>query len=264
MQQQQQQKQKQRLRQRQQQTTAADEPSWPVQVFRRTENGWHRMQVIAASNSRSVVIQATIRHQYIALLRLQVRIRLVQEHVLEEPCCPVATNENPPAAAAVAQAAATKTLIPTTAIRRRHCLLISSQQKLRSLLLRFRDVPSCVAFCDRLVLLNPSTPMIQHADTGTDAGTDCNSTTVVANKNIQQQQQQQRMHGTIAESRQVLSYVGSLLHDPDFIQLVQHLDMALAASEDGARMLEALVLTNHGNNLSTERSTESEADGSTQ
>jgi len=176
------------------------EQSWPVQVFRKTEQGWHRMRVTSSSRGRSVTVKATPRRKYIALLRLQVRIRL---------------------------SSSDDDAVSTTVIRRRHCLLVScSNQKLRSLLLRFRDVSSCVEFADRLVALNPPSDAIQ---------TDDNVANVVS-----------RSHGTIADNQRVLSYVGSLLHDEDFVNLVDSLEASITASEDGARMLEALVMGGGG------------------
>lgn len=210
--------------------TKENEKSWPVHVFRRTDQGWHRMRVTSSRRpGRSVTVKATPRRNYIALLRLQVRIRLVQ---------PSTDTEN------------SNEIVHTTVIRRRHCLLISSSQKLRSLLLRFRDVQACLEFVDRLQLLNPSpqlTPEIQDPRQRQQPPNHATNINAIQNNNNHIQHSANnppaiaRQHGTVAESRQVLSYVGSLLLDEDFANMVDHLEATITASEDGARMLEALV-----------------------
>jgi len=175
---------------------------------------------------RSVTVKATPRRNYIALLRLQVRIRLVQ------PASTTTTEKN-----------SKNDVVHTTVIRRHHCLLISSNQKLRSLLLRFRDVQSCLEFVDRLLLLNPlpQEPKPETEDSPQQQQQQLANSATDNNNHIPNNTAAARQHGTVAENRQVLSFVGSLLHDEDFANMVDHLEASITGSEDGARMLEALV-----------------------
>ena len=50
--------------------------------------------------------------------------------------------------------------------------------------------------------------------------------------------------GTTSDSHQLLSYVGRLLSDEDFADMVDNLEACISSSEDGARMLDALVSAN--------------------
>ena len=196
-------------------TAAAAENSWPVHVYRKTEQGWHRMKAQSSSTGRSVTVYATPRRNYIALLRLQVRIRLQSKNKTSS----------------ISDGGDT---IHTTVIRRRHCLLVSSNQRLRSLVLRFRDVKACIAFADQLVALNSPPERRFLLD---DAASSASSS--------------MRHHGTVQENEQILSYVGRLLHSEDFAALVDNLEACILSSHDGARMLEALVNSSSGGGFSS-------------
>ena len=97
----------------------------------------------------------------------------------------------------------------STVIRRDAKLLISNPTGLRSLVLHFGSVQACQAFCDWLVQLNPS-PAVAPTEME-----DCSDT--------------------------ILAKVGQLLHDPDFVEFVQALETSLRQTQDGTKLLEAVV-----------------------
>jgi hypothetical protein len=195
-------------------TTAVNEKEWPVHVYRKTEQAWQKMQP-TNSHGRTVVIKATPRRSCIVLHRIQVRIRLSASSN---------TNSNNDSTSQKEPDESN-----TFVVRRRDCILISSSQRLRSLVLRFRDEKACLEFSDLLVTLNPP------PERAILAGTNDETTEHASNY------YDTREHGTIQDRQQVLSYVGRLLHDENFAELVDNLESCISSSEDGARMLFALV-----------------------
>jgi hypothetical protein len=103
----------------------------------------------------------------------------------------------------------------TVVVRRENRILVSSSRHRRALVLRFRSVKDCLEFCDRLNELNP--PVL-------------NSTC---------QEGPRHDNGILQED--VAVAVGRLLHDPEFSKFAAGLEASIAASEDGALLLNALV-----------------------
>ena len=195
---------------------SVNENEWPVHVYRKTERSWQKMQP-TNSRGRNVVIKATPRQNCVVLHRIRVRIRLSDfsksnSNTSNIGSSPKETDES-----------------NTLVVRRRHCILISSKQRLRSLVLKFRDEKACLEFSDLLVNLNPSPEREIIAGTNGEA---------TANASLHGSALEQ---GTIQDSQQVLSYVGRLLYDEDFASMCDNLESCISASEDGARMLCALV-----------------------
>jgi len=184
-------------------TSTAEDMEWPVHVYRKTEQGWQKMQPKNASGQNVFVIKATPRRNSIVLHRIQVRVRLRSDNKRDGD-------------------SATRTSV----VRRRDCLLITSSQRMRALALKFRTVKACLEFSDRLMALNPP-PEKAVLEKKTEAV------------------KKTRDHGTASDSRQLLSYVGRLLHDEDFADMVDNLEECISSSEDGARMLEALINNNN-------------------
>ena len=206
------------------------------------------MKVQSSTSGRSVTVHATPRRNYIALLRLQVRIRIQSKKKGKNSS--IDNDDNGTAAAAKNNSFRNNnndTLhhhqIQTTVTRRRHCLLVSSNQRLRSLVLRFRDVSSCIAFTDQLVALNPPPQEPRFHDwsdhpvaaAAEDDHHEYHAAAAAATSG--------RQHGTAQENDEALSYVGRLLHSEDFAALVDNLEACIASSEDGASLLEALVVS---------------------
>jgi len=161
------------------------------------------------ASGQNVVIKATPRRNCIVLHRIQVRVRLLSNKKKD---------------------AGDDSESKTTVVRRRDCLLITSSQRLRALALKFRSEKDCLEFSDRLVALNPP-PEKAILDKATSA------------------KSMTRDHGTTSDSHQLLSYVGRLLHDEDFADMVDNLETCIASSEDGARMLDALVNEANSNTI---------------
>lgn len=169
------------------------------------------------SRGQAAVIKVTPRQNCIVLHRIQVRMRLSHpSETSNDGSSKKEANES-----------------DTYVVRRRDCVLISSKQRLRSLVLKFRDEKACLEFSDLLVFLNPPPERAILAG----AYIDENYETDLEHNAISDT----REHGTILDSQQVLSYVGRLLHDEDFADLVDNLESCISSSEDGARMLSALV-----------------------
>jgi len=206
------------------------------------------MKVQSSTSGRSVTVHATPRRNYIALLRLQVRIRIQSKKKGKNSSIDNDDNGTATAAKNSSFRNNNNDVIQTTITRRRHCLLVSSNQRLRSLVLRFRDVSSCIAFTDQLVALNPPPPeqRFHHHDLllsdqpGAAAAVDDHHDEYHATAAVAASR---RHHGTVQENDEVLSYVGRLLHNEDFAALVDNLEACIASSEDGARLLEALVVS---------------------
>lgn len=196
---------------------SVNENEWPVHVYRKTERSWQKMQPTKLNGKKNAVIKASPRRNCVVLHRIRVRIRLSgvsksNSNISNASSSPNETDDS-----------------NTLVIRRRHCILISSKQKLRSLVLKFSDEKACLEFSDLLVNLNPS------PEREILAGLRDETTAYASLRGSELEQ------GTTQASQQVLSYVGRLLHDEDFASMCDNLEACISASEDGARMLCALV-----------------------
>ncbi|GAX09392.1 hypothetical protein FisN_6Lh236 [Fistulifera solaris] len=149
-------------------TSHLREREWPVRVFRQTPEGsWERLRVPR--------VRAIPRTGCLVMPRLQIRIK-IDPH--------------------------------TTVLRRRRCLLIySQQQRVRVLVLQFKDLQQCLHFTDEWWSLNPST-----------------SVSLVEQS---------------LEEPEVQQYLFRLLHDPAFVQFCRKLSTHLRSQPDYVAALEA-------------------------
>ncbi|GAX20285.1 hypothetical protein FisN_6Hh236 [Fistulifera solaris] len=151
---------------------ASREREWPVRVFRQTpEGGYERLRV-----QRNIQIRAIPRAGGLVLPRLHIRIQIDPAH--------------------------------TTVLRRRRCLLIySQQQRVRVLVLQFKDLPQCLQFTDEWWSLNPSSVT--------------------------------SFEPQALEEPVVQQYLFRLLHDPAFVQFCRKLSAHLRSQPDFVAALEA-------------------------
>lgn len=210
------------------------EKEWPVRVYRLTaENGWQKLQP-RNSLGRKVAISATPRHNCIVLHRIQVRLRFADISMTNNN----SNNNIGTTGEAATNAAADNSYGLVT--RRRDRILISSQQRLKSLVLQFKDLQTCLEFSDFLVDLNPSlersllsgekmydvdtirTMKMRHRSRDSHSGAGSHTASHIENQNA-------------------ISYVGRLLQDDDFANMCDNLEACIAASEDGAQLFAALT-----------------------
>lgn len=169
------------------------EEAYPVRVFRKSSEGWQRMK---GANSKGQYVRIVASPSKGSILLEQIKVRISLSYVSEAGTrsCPVN--------------------------RRRRMLLISVSEPSKILGLLFRAEKDCLAFTDRLMVLNPS---------------------LVAS---QPRSEDPSSPASTADSSEIVnSYVARLLNEPEFIQFVNGLESTLAATEDGEKMLQALAST---------------------
>jgi hypothetical protein len=193
-------------------TTSAPEKEWRVHVFRRMEKCWQKV-VAKNSKGQSEILKAAPRQGSIVIRRLQVRIKLLPTNKKQH-----GNSEHEHTRVNV--------------VRRRQCILITSSNPRRVLMLRFHDLKSCLEFSDHLVSLNPPPERAAFLGMEAQAGIETVFPSYLSNRD-------DRTNDFCI--RQILSYVGSLLHDPDFAQLVKNLEKSITSSEDGVSLLAALT-----------------------
>ena len=104
-------------------------------------------------------------------------------------------------------------------VRRRDSILVSSSKSVRALVFKFATENDCKEFSDRFIAQNPHALLKNNVS---DDGW----------AHVQDKQSQ---------ARDILSYIARLLQDPDFSHYIDGLENCLSSSEDGIKMLNALV-----------------------
>lgn len=155
------------------------EQDWPVRVFRQVAEGWERLR--SKYQGRTIQIRAIPRKDCLVLPRLQIRVRIDASSETNRP----------------------------TIIRRRRCLLIySQQQRVRVLVLQFKNAKDCTTFTDHWINLNPQDPFISSVEQSLDEPV-------------------------------VQHYLFRLMHDPSFVQFCRKLSAHLKSQPDGLAALRA-------------------------
>eukprot|EP00934_Nitzschia_sp_Nitz4_P000345 Nitzschia sp. Nitz4//scaffold38_size140716//46751//47374//NITZ4_003136-RA/size140716-snap-gene-0.137-mRNA-1//1//CDS//3329550045//345//frame0 len=105
---------------------APSEPSWPVTIFRYTQNlGWQQQ---VGKDGKALVLQASPRRNCVVIPALHQKFSLSND-----------TDEGDRG----------------SVIRRNDCILLLSRARTKVMLLKFNSISQCIAFSDCFVSLNP-------------------------------------------------------------------------------------------------------------
>lgn len=155
------------------------EQDWPVRVFRQVAEGWERLR--SNHQGRTIQVRAIPRKDCLVLPRLQIRVRID---------------------------ASSETNRPTVIRRRRYLLIYSQQQRVRVLVLQFKDTKDCTSFTDQWIDLNPQDRFISSVEQSLD-------------------------------EPEVHHYLFRLMNDPVFVEFCRKLSAHLRSQPDGLAALQA-------------------------
>jgi hypothetical protein len=221
----------------------AEKKEWPVHLYRKNGTVWQRLRP-KKPNGRPGVVKAEPQRGSVLLDRVRVRVWLVPK--------PGVVGVGGGGGGRGGEDSTPKNAV---AVRRHDRLLISYHGGGKSLVLKFRDLESCLEFSDLLVRLNPplarsilaaasasssnAVPMIRTAAAST-ARADGSPTNegpqgaaVVAASNNDNFDDE--------HDPQMRSFIGRLLLDEDFPKLVDSVEACIRRSADGGQLLAGLM-----------------------
>lgn len=259
------------------------DPEWPVQIFRKSDTyGWQQLEARCSLVKKASSKKTTAGSKSSAASRGKTSKKATASAVQNATTTKrVKLSASPRAGSIVVRILRLRISIhPDTTVmtRRRNTILIESSQGARVFLLRFADVPSCLAFSDHFVRLNPmkmmmrqqqqklqqpnnkklppptaarsnvsprssidatqSTPKIQNKSKKKTA------TTAQKKQVAQSSMPAPRGVGVSSSSRerqQVMSYIYRLLQSPDFLEYTNRLEATLKSAPEGMQMIHDLL-----------------------
>jgi hypothetical protein len=217
----------------------AEKKEWPVHLYRKKEAVWERVRP-KKPNGRPGVVKAEPQRGSVLLDRVRVRIWLSSK----------------PAGSRRGEDPTTKNAV---VVRRHDFLLISYHGGGKSLVVKFRDLASCLEFSDLLVRLNP--PLARTILAATASANSSNAVPMTpaavdtARESSTNGEGPQRAAAITTASHnesiagdeydlQMRSYIGRLLLDEDFPKLVDSVEACIRRSADGGHLLAGLMNNN--------------------